>query len=493
MRNVKKLFWLLLSAVILILSACQQTPEQPIVVGKNLNAIIDKAVTTEEGQAGSVSERINAPESYNASVNGVNGKLSVNVNASVTVPDTEGISVVRVARHSFTQQEADRMMEVLMRGETLYQTDTALTKEEIQEKLVAYYGMRDGSIPVNLDGENPGDTEKLAELIKYYEGLLQNAPETRVPVPADTKFHTPDDAFNPNAQVIEGTAAVNGKAAYLYINDGFFGDNNIEATFVNAKTQLEGNYNSSPYTVLSDEDAADIQVPAGFTMTEDDARRAAEDILARLGITGMACVKIQYAVMSDEFATGDVVLDADATVPPQQWADGKWAYSLQFQREINGIPVTLTRHSGNSLREEDDYSQPWPYERLELIADETGVVYFNYVSPYDVKETVTENAALLEFPKIASVFENMLPVAYGYLNEEGTAAGLRIEVSEARLGLMRVTEQNSRDSGLLIPVWDFFGETTIIPEEGEPYSNGVNTLLTINAVDGSVIDRDLGY
>lgn len=63
--------------------------------------------------------------------------------------------------------------------------------------------------------------------------------------------------------------------------------------------------------------------------------------------------------------------------------NGKWAYRLEYQRAVNGIPVTLTYFSGGvSVSDGNAMSVPWPYERLTIIVDETGVVYFDYISPY---------------------------------------------------------------------------------------------------------------
>lgn len=499
---MKKIFVILVSVILAAAFAagCQATPEEEVVIQKDMEQLIEKAVAEDNTQKDiSLREYLDAPEIYTASFDGYNGDLTVNANAIVTIPDSNGISVVRAGKHTFTQEEADKMIGVLLQGATLYEIDQSLTKEEIEAKLITYYGMRDGSIPMNVDGENPNDTEKLQQVIEYYENMLVDAPETKNQTPANTKFHTPETAVNPDARVIEGMATVDGKAAYLYINNGFFNANNIEATFVNAQTQPEGNFRYAPYTILSAEDAAKVQAPASFIMTGAEAQGVAEEVLAQLGITEMACVETRFAVMMDEHAGGNVVAEADAdkeaALSPEQLANGKWAYSLQYQRTIDGIPVTLTKHDGNSSKDEDDYSEPWPYERVEVIVDETGVVYFHYMSPYIIQETVTENATLRDFPEITSVFEKMFPITYGYLDEAGTDYSLQVEMTEVRLGLMRVTEQNSRDSGLLIPVWDFFGEVTIVPYEGEPYnlSGGLDSLLTLNAIDGAIIDRSLGY
>lgn len=492
--NMKKVFSILLAVIIAaaLFTGCQPTPEENVVVQKDMEQMIDMALQTPEVSSGTLTERLGAPETYATNIEAHNGDLTVSVNAAVTIPDATGISVVRVGRHYFTQEEANRMLDVFLQGATLYEIDLSLTKAEIQEKLMRYYAMRDGSIPIDIDGENPDDPERLEQVIADYEAMLADAPETKTAVPANTEFHTPEMLVNPDAKVIEGVAEVGGNAAYLYINNGLFGENDVEAIFINAKPQITDGFDTCPYRELSDEMLSGVQVPDNFTMTESQAQEAAEDILVRLGITGMACVDIQYAVMAEGFI-GDVMLEPGAVIAPQQLENGKWAYSLQFQRAVNGIPVTLTEHYGNGLTDENDVSEPWPYERLNIIMDETGVVYFDYLSPCLVEDTVTENSALLTFPEVTSVFEKMFPIIYGYVTDAGVDYALRVKITEARLGLMRITEENSRHTGLLIPVWDFFGYVTVVPEGGAPYEQTNGSLLTMNAIDGSIIDRDLGY
>lgn len=495
---MKKIFTILFTIIMVatLLVGCQATPENPVVIQKDMEQLIKEATANDDAQgSNSLAEKVHAPETYTVDFDGYKGDLTVHADAKVTIPNSKGISVMRVVKHTFTQQEADKMMQAFLHGETLYQVDQGFTKDEIKARLVTYYGMRDGSIPMDMDGDSPNDTEKLKEIIKYYEDMLASAPDTKNPTPANTKFHAPVTAPNPGAQVIEGTTTVNGKAAYLYINNGFFNDNNIEATFINAKTQMESNYSASPYKILSDEETKEVQVPKSFTLTKQEANGIADDMLNQLGITGMACVDTRFAVMSDEITGGNTAVDAaagKAVVSLEQLENGKWAYSIQYQRTVNGIPITITEQSGNSTND-DDVSVPWPYERLKLIVDETGVVYFHYLSPYTVQDTITENSTLRDFSEITSVFEKMFPITYGFLNEEGTDYKLQVKITEMRLGLMRITEQNSRDSGLLIPVWDFFGDVTILPYKGDPYPSRSGSLLTLNAIDGSVIDRNLGY
>ncbi len=470
-------------------ASCQAASTSETAGQKDLEQLIDKAAAQGDTQGASLAEYLKAPSTYTASFDGNNGNLTVNANASVTIPDTAGISAMRVSRHYFTQEEADKMMEVFLQGETLYEAAHPLTKAEIQDRLDRLNDMRglpDAAAAAGADPRLGKFEEKIQGDIETYESMLADAPETMEPVPADTTFHPSDVATNPDAQVIEGISTVHGKTYYLLINNGFYNKNNVEAVFTTGGGSLDGSYISSTpyYTIFSVEELSGVQPSEILKITESDAKLVAEELLTQLGLTDMACVDVQYAGVSEEISRGNT--------DPEQLKNGKWAYSLQYQRTVNGIPATLTGHTG--VMSEDDVSVPWPYERLRIIVDETGLESFEYTSPTRVEETVTENASLLGFSEITSVFEKMLPVTYGYLAEE-TDYRLQLDITEVRLGLMRITGKDSRDTGLMIPVWDFIGDLITVPDEGEPskVSGGPDSLLTINAIDGSVIDRGLGY
>ena len=68
------------------------------------------------------------------------------------------------------------------------------------------------------------------------------------------------------------------------------------------------------------------------------------------------------------------------------------------------------------------------------------------------------------------------------------------DIQKVVLTLRRIQEQNASDVGLLVPVWDFYGSETI-EYSGEPRTTLERELpiLTINAIDGSVIDLTKGY
>ena len=82
------------------------------------------------------------------------------------------------------------------------------------------------------------------------------------------------------------------------------------------------------------------------------------------------------------------------------------------------------------------------------------------------------------------VFEKM------YIVDNG-GAEKNVTIDSICLGYARVLKQDETGVGLLVPAWDFFG--TVTDADGTVYEEGDRSLLTINAIDGSIIDRGLGY
>ncbi len=115
--------------------------------------------------------------------------------------------------------------------------------------------------------------------------------------------------------------------------------------------------------------------------------------------------------------------------------------------------------------------------------NDEGIVGFDYNAPLELAETVVEDVEFKSFDDICSIFEKMILITNA--RQEGN---ITIYIDRVVLGYARISEPDSFDTGLLVPVWDFMGRIT---ENGT--EKGYTSIMTINAVDGSVIDRTLGY
>ncbi|MPN34341.1 hypothetical protein SDC9_181834 [bioreactor metagenome] len=129
--------------------------------------------------------------------------------------------------------------------------------------------------------------------------------------------------------------------------------------------------------------------------------------------------------------------------------------------------------------------------------DDTGIYRFDWVSPYKIGKTLVENAQLLSPDIIKDNFDKMIINNNAFIVDEMDLRSLTIEISQVFLGLQRIAEQDSVDSGLLVPIWSFFGTLRYELSDGtiETYDSLVqaNPLLVINAIDGTMVDPIKGY
>ncbi|HAE41907.1 MAG TPA: hypothetical protein DCG34_03185, partial [Clostridiales bacterium] len=159
---------------------CQQTPENEIVVEKDLDRMVASALENEKTSNSTeiLSQKLNVPSSLKETFASQKGKTEFVIDASVILSPSDSVPIIRVRKHLFTQKEADLMMRLFLGDDPLYTIPNSMTKEQIEEKLVDYYGMRDGSIPINVDGEDSSSVERLNEIIDSYEKALLASTDT---------------------------------------------------------------------------------------------------------------------------------------------------------------------------------------------------------------------------------------------------------------------------------------------------------------------------
>ena len=124
-----------------------------------------------------------------------------------------------------------------------------------------------------------------------------------------------------------------------------------------------------------------------------------------------------------------------------------------------------------------------------MAVNDSGIVDFYYLSPLTIDKTVVEKSQIKSFDEIRDTFEKMV-VVENAIKESGEEqdAKVSIQVKDVKLIYSRISEKDSFDTGLVVPVWNFEG--TRVDEYGVERTG---TILSINAIDGSVINQELGY
>ena len=189
-----------------------------------------------------------------------------------------------------------------------------------------------------------------------------------------------------------------------------------------------------------------------------------------------------------QFAPGMVFESADTALDNRGMGhrpDGEYGYRLYYAREVDSTLVTPVHQRG--AREVTVYNPVLPYEFLCVDVGADGVFMIEWEHPISITGLIAEDSELLPFETILDIFGTIAPLTIQSSEYEANNA---LYINRAELGYMCLQERGKPTSYQLVPVWDFFGERTIGRER---YTTHNWSHLTINAIDGTIIDRELGY
>jgi len=471
---MKKILALLLTAAMAgLVSGCQKTPDSPIVIGKDIDNMIDKAVESPVAAAADSGEELRAllmaPKRLTLTTQGVKGNLVVHVDADVMIPDTAGMPVARVGMGRFDEKDVETLYNILGNGAKPIRPDSESLSTYYLEQIRELQRMKESGDY----GGKFGSPEEIEAYIQELRRQAATATDHYEEAEPDFSFKTSRDEqlkhLGPYAQLCF-TPDDKTISEILVIQEGFYGTG-AYAQFIRNK-----------YGDTSQNQAG---TPA---ISQDDAQKAAQDTLTKLGLTDFVCTGKQVS-------STDAAYDKVVTFGPASTENTRSLYEFMFTRAVNNVPITYTRDRGDTTVHES-YVRPWMYEQIDIFMDDAGVFFLSWSSPYIVEEIVSGASSMLPFSDIQDIAAKMLPIKYDFMDTDEWYS-YEMDVTEARLGLMRITEKNVGDSGLLIPVWDFFG--TLTTKGDGPAAGGDGgfhtfaSFITINAIDGSIIDRELGY
>ncbi len=427
-----------------------------------------------------IADQVQAPERYTTEFS--ENRIHVKVDAPVIIPMTAGFKLYKVTGRAFTQEDYDTVNHVLLKDGKLWDRDhekmeksRGFTRAEIEERIKILKEQQAGNGGSKIVAAKEKTYE---ELIGEWEELLKEAPEE--PVIAEIPpivCHTEDPEEleeNPDKNYLMGHVTVEGKDYFVAL------DNNLKEDWRWIQFEVRGPQSQGSYMPVSWalEETLDVNI------SPEKVREDAKALMKSLGFDDFAVSGEEYvqSYSFDEYSDEAKVLNS--------------GYEIYFTRELNGIPVTYTHEPGTTV--EDSNHPSWPYEAVNLTYGEEGLLDFLWINPCEVEESGDEYVFLLPFSDIQAVFEKMIPKKYADRYQD-TSVEIYYEIDEIRLGYMRVREKGNAKEGTMIPVWDFFGSETIIynnlndKEQTNVKAGSYESLFTINAMDGTVIDRGLGY
>lgn len=125
--------------IVTVLEGCQTTPEQPIVIQKDMEQMIEKAQEQAEAvaQTEQLAEKLGAPERYTAEY-AYSDRFTMTADAKIILPNVTALPTVRVKPADFSQEMVNQLYAYLVGDTVLYERQTVRTKAEIEQDIVAW-------------------------------------------------------------------------------------------------------------------------------------------------------------------------------------------------------------------------------------------------------------------------------------------------------------------------------------------------------------------
>lgn len=490
--------WFAIGVCIVMMAGCEKTPDEVIVKEKGDGNIA--AYESGEDTGDLLRETLGVPEHYKKESVYEDGGLIIDTDAEIIVPEVSAIDTVNVTAREGNQELIDTVTKAFFEGDKIYNgiSYTTMTKAEIEKRITI---LKRYKAENNLDPYEYGKDENgnlyfnIDQEIEKYEGWYQDAPddvEKEEVTPAFGLDYSNGEEEDPSLDYsFYGVAETkNGNYVYHIMSDNPSISKQIHFRISRMMEQedsqefsawQDGEYVRNPESeqYLSDEFIKNL---AGISYEE--AKKQAEEKADRLGMD-LELYDWDYAVF----------YHGEGGVTEQNSTDA--GYRFYFTRKISGTPVTYTMEAGGAYVSMESTEVPWGYEICNILVGDDGILEVSLDNPYVVGEVQTKNAKLMDFDSIIKIYEQMMEVSNADIAEyEGKRT---FHIKKITLGYSRIYDPlKDSFSGLLVPVWDFFGrfdaedqEGNVVQKDSGEYST--QSFMTINAIDGTIIDRALGY
>ena len=210
------IFSLIIAMLLVLFAACQATPDDPVVIQKDLEQMMEKAIGDEtsndadvsessdtgDSEMAALAEKLGVPERFTISLENAKHNVSITADAQIVLPQPDKMPTAKVQMGRIEQAAADKILRLFIGDNPFYESSKAIqTKQDIERQLKILYEMRDGTRPLDIEGPDTQNTmEDLNKIIFKIEQRLEAAPdETELP-PASRTYQATE--FLP--EVIDG-------------------------------------------------------------------------------------------------------------------------------------------------------------------------------------------------------------------------------------------------------------------------------------------------
>ena len=433
--------------------------------------IADSSVTGDE----KIPFEYEAPEKQSYILNGEN--ITVKIDAQVYIPEYS-LSMAILEDRNIKYSQIESFFELLgLDNKNLYNLEFV----EIATTQQHFEGMIDRQLQeIALMKEEGEDTSYLEEHMELMCQKKETAPKDYIE--AANRLGLSDDSMSKTVEITEDN--YNSRAYTLIVGEENWFSPMIQINAVEGETQR----------LIYDRNAK-AGVPSARCLSEMDEKGFSME-------EGRSIAEPYISVFSEDLELVEIgTMGAFEDV----YDPRPYGYVFVYKRVINGVrnEYVLSPNDGwrgaavasanISMEDELVYSAPNAEEKLVISVTNEGLYVLDYSAPRVVSEILAYPIQILPFEKLMERFDQYI-VMHGYDDKKT----INIEINRIQLGMMDLKVADESHKYLSIPVWDFYGDCEIIApgiEElrSDDGSDPFHSWLTINAIDGSIIDRRRGY
>lgn len=452
-----------LLALLLLLSACQATPDKEVVINKNdgkLEEIISsKAVDSEQTIISNQSEYA-IDESADKSDPGVLSErwsqnydiqeLDCVIDADIILPDKKEFPVYKIKQRKFDEHTVQKVLEYFIKDATGMR-EMSPTKEELEMELIlakrGSYTEADGVVTWEPYEGQQEDVARLEEQIK------NTGEEVFFPVTDDIVLPKSNTYAMPDGSRVH----VRAETDSIFIEPLKFGIVQPESWVIAGDA-----YPGEPKGTTLD----------NVKIRQQEAYETVNSFLDEVGIENMGISEAEKARL---------ILDMTYKTVSEGW-------EITLSRNDGGsVPLFIDNQpSGILYHRAEDYVKRWYPEVIKIYVDETGVKTFVWKYPVEVMEVLNQNVLVQDFEEIKERILKSIKFGFSYVKEMvkkdgGELTDQKIEVNKIVLTNVMIPIKDETDYQMLVPAWIIYYAQDF----------GIKTKLSfiaVNAIDGSSID-----
>ncbi len=496
-RRSAKIVLALVAAVLLVscfTTACQPTPEKPVVVGKGDNHLeemiassaasaapspspSEKATLSEEELAAlreALRESIDAPETYTDSFANEKGDVIVSIDAEVVVPAVTALPAAAVTMSGFTQERVDKLAKYFLGDAPVYEEEYVRTKDDIMYDIV-HARQRIADLSKRTEDEVIDTINNLNGDIIELEDEYKAAPEQRKRTPSTIELLSNEYGTALNVITELGKLEAARFDIRNYSNSSTFSFNNDGAGLYYPSMHRAEELNG---------------LPRGMSMNREDAEQLVLKCIRDLKIDDMQIA----SVLTQNYLNSFIDVNDE-----EYMKTANQCYVFTLTKAVKGLPILLIDSSvplssddpNAPAHREPDYTCIAAPEHIYVYVDDTGIVRFEWYEPTELNSILSNSVTMQPFDDILQrAKENIF-----YKNYTAYGSTAHIVISRIELNLMRIMRKDKPGEYLIVPVWDFVGykEDEHIKADPQAYTYVNSSFVTINAIDGSWVNRDWGY